>query len=165
MVAGIDVRFWEDWSAERQRQGLRLLVLAWVALWLGLFLIFSMMCDSEMSRIHSQERQFDKITPLVQDYLERQTVMGPLAALSPLAAAQQVTRELKLDDLLAAVRPMQIAGGQDGVQMLFQSVNLKQLLALLDSLTDRGGLKILSCNLNHRLDKPDHADVQLVLAR
>ena len=134
-------------------------------MWLGVFMIFSVLGDGAASRTRAQEAQFDKITPLVQDYLERQTVMGPLAGLSPLAAAQQITRELKLEDTLAAVRPMQITGGQEGVQMLFQALDHRQLLALLDSLTDRGGLKILSCNLNHRLDKPDFADLQLVLAR
>jgi hypothetical protein len=101
----------------------------------------------------------------VREVLYMQAQRAEFESMEPLAAARKVTRDLKMDDRLAAIRPTPAADGNDGIQMVFERLNLPQTLNLLKNLRDRVGLKVVSCSLNKRLDNPALADMQLILVR
>jgi hypothetical protein len=107
-----------------------------------------------------------KVAPLVE---ELETLQGAedesLAPMEPLAAAQQISRDLGLAAKLSSVRPINVTGERTGVQVYYESLNLDQLVELLRTLKSRGGLKIVSFALNRRMDDPELANLQMVLGR
>ena len=62
-------------------------------------------------------------------------------------------------------RPVAIGGGQSGVQLVFEGLDLPPLLDLLSQLKARAGLRIVSFILNRRFDDATLADVHMILAR
>ena len=160
-----DLMFWLVWPARRRRRYLVGAMIVWVCLWVAVFAGLSMANSDLRKGMDTLKTRYERVRPLAREVLELQSRTGQFASLSPLAAAQQVGRELKLEEKLASVRPKQLGGGQEGVQLLFEALNLGELLDLLQGLGDRGGLKVMTCNLIHRLDNPKLVDLQLVLAR
>jgi hypothetical protein len=82
-----------------------------------------------------------------------------------LVAARQVSRDIGLEDKLVSVRPALQASGRDGVQLYYERLTLKELLALLENLGRDAGLQTSTLTFNRRLDNPSLADLQLVLFR
>lgn len=150
----------------RQSGRLRLAALVCTALWLALFLGLNVMRGNSEKQSMSHAARLNKITPLVRELeglgAERD---NSFSGIGPQAAAQKVTRELGLEDRLASLRPSQLVGGQEGVQLLYESLDLNQLIRLLEQLKSKGGLSVLSVVVNHRLDQPERADLQLVLSQ
>ena len=118
--------------------------------------------SSELESLAARQLQ---VKPMIDEILRLKAQKGALAGLAPMPATQQVIRELGLEPKLSSIRPTQIGGGGDGVQVMLERFNLPETVKLLESLDTRGGLKIISFSLSHRLDAPKLADLQLVLGR
>ncbi len=157
---------WQDWPAEKQKLFFAALVAAWG---LVLFMIWSGFHESQVSEARSvlqNKLQYSKTVPLVEQLKVGEASRGALIDREPMTAAQQVTRDLGLDNRLTSLRPLQSGSGSaDGVQVILESLNLPELVALMRDFNVRGGLKVTSFSINHRLDTPDLADVQIVLVR
>jgi type II secretory pathway component PulM len=124
-----------------------------------------MTADNER-RLQTLSERYDRIVPMVRELRLLQNRGGEsLRPMKPLAAVQQISRDLNLEPNLASVRPMNLMGDQEGVQVLFESINLDQLVGLLTSLNSRAGLQVFSFNFNRRLDESTLANLQMVLTR
>ena len=157
---------WQDWPADKQKLFFSALVAGWALI---LFLIWSGFADSQHKaerRMLSSKQQYAKVVPLVEELRTGEASRGALVDREPMTAAQQVIRDLGLDSRLSSLRPMQSGGDSgQGVQVLLESLNLPELVALLRDFKVRGGLKVTNFNINHRLDSPELADVQIILFR
>jgi type II secretory pathway component PulM len=160
-----ELYIWQSWPVNRRKRYFQLAALAVAGVWVVLFLIFSGMTAGAKSDLTVERAKYERVSPLVQKVLVLQSQAGQLATLSPLAAVQQAGRDLGLEDRLVSIKPTQLMGGQEGVQLMFESLNLRELVDLLHTLNVKGRLKVLSCMLNHRLDDPELADIRLVLVR
>lgn len=157
--------FWQEWTLSRQKTFFRAVLLAWMGL---LVLAWMMLAGSTTARSREAAAlaaKHQQIKPMIDEILRLRAQKGALAGLGPMAAAQQIIREMGLEAKLSSLRPTQVGGGGEGVQLLLESFNLPELTKLLDNLQVRGGLKTVSFSLNHRMDAPKLADLQMVLAR
>ncbi len=157
--------FWQNWPVSRRKQYFRLMMLVWRGVWGLAFVMTTYLTDGAKSALGSAQQRYEKIVPLIQEIKSLEARQSSLTDMTPLAAAQQVSRDLKLESKLASIRPTQLTGNQEGVQLLYERLNLDEFLSLLDTLQDKGRLKIISTVLNHRGDQANLADLQLVLAR
>ncbi|WP_320171809.1 type II secretion system protein GspM [Maridesulfovibrio sp.] len=157
---------WQDWPAEKQKLFFAGLVAGWALI---LFMIWSAMHESQavaLRTVVSTRQQFVKTVPLVEQLKAGESSRGALVDREPMAAAQQVIRDLGMDNRLSSLRPLQAGINSDqGVQVLLESINLPELVALLRDFKVRGGLKITNFSISHRLDSPELADVQIILSR
>lgn len=157
---------WQDWPADKQKLFFASLVAGWALI---LFMIWSGLNDSQSRAeriVLSSKQQYAKVVPLVEQLKAGESSRGALVDREPMAAAQQVIRDLGLDTRLTSLRPLQGDGSSgQGVQVLLESLNLPELVALLRDFKVRGALKVNNFNVNHRLDAPELADVQIILVR
>lgn len=157
--------FWQDWPADRQKFFFAGCVIAWG---LALFMIWSGFYESqERSQsisVRSQQKYL-QVQPLVEQLKAGEAARGALVEREPMAAAQQVIRDLGLDSRLTSVRPVQSGAGAGGVQVIFEALNLPEIVYLLRDFKVRGALNVSSISINHRLDSPELADVQITLSR
>lgn len=157
--------FWQDWPADSQKLFFAGCVVAWGIV---LFMIWSGFYESqERSQsiiIRSQQKYF-QVQPLVGQLKSVETAQGALVGREPMAAAQQVIRDLSLDARLTSVRPVQTGGSSGGVQVIMEALNLPELVLLLRDFKSRGALIVSNINISHRLDSPELADVQITLSR
>lgn len=160
-----ELYIWRLWPVNKRKRYFQLAALAVAGIWAVVFLIFSGITAGAKSDLVAQQAKYERVSPLVQKILALESQAGDLATLSPLAAVQQAGRDLGLEDRLVSIKPTQLVGGQEGVQLMFESLNLQELMDLLHTLNVKGRLKVLSCMLNHRLDNPQLADIRLVLVR
>jgi hypothetical protein len=118
---------------------------------------------AETQRIQSQ---YEKALPLAKTIVsQKQTPAASSKNISALAAAQQVTRHLGLEDNLASIRPTQDVPGRDGVRLYLTGLNLTELVHLFANLDKRAGLYTLSCELTRRMDNARRVDLELVVAK
>ncbi|SDK54796.1 Type II secretion system (T2SS), protein M [Maridesulfovibrio ferrireducens] len=157
---------WQDWPAEKQKLFFAALV---AALAFVLFLIWSGLHESQLSagRTTLQSKlQYSKTVPLVEQLKAGEASRGALIDREPMTAAQQVARDLGLDNRLTSIRPLQAGSSSgEGVQVVLEALNLPEVVSLMRDFNVRGGLKVTSFTINHRLDSPDLADVQIILVR
>ncbi len=114
----------------------------------------------------SSKQKYSKTVPLVEQLKAGESSRGALVDREPMTAAQQVIRDLGLDSRLTSLRPLQAGmNSAQGVQVILESLNLPELVSMLRDFKVRGGLKITNFNINHRLDSPELADVQIILTR
>lgn len=157
--------FWREFSPPRQRAFFQLVglgsllvfFLVWLWLWMG--------AADAQDRLRTVREQDRKVSPLIQEVMALEARQVGLSNLGPLAAAQQVARDQGLDKKLSSIRPAQLGGSQDGVQVYFEGLNLPEMLGLLSNLKHRAGLRVVSCQVNRRMDAADLADVQMALTR
>ncbi|MBI9112660.1 type II secretion system protein GspM [Maridesulfovibrio ferrireducens] len=157
---------WQDWPAEKQKLFFAALV---AALAFVFFMIWSGLHESQLSagRIVLQSKlQYSKTVPLVEQLKAGEASRGALIDREPMTAAQQVARDLGLDNRLTSIRPLQAGSSSgEGVQVVLEALNLPEVVSLMRDFNVRGGLKVTSFTINHRLDSPDLADVQIILVR
>ncbi|CCO23262.1 type II secretion system protein GspM [Maridesulfovibrio hydrothermalis] len=157
---------WQDWPVEKQKMFFAALVAAWA---LVLFMIWSGLNESQSKAVRimlSSKQKYSKTVPLVEELKAGETSRGALVDREPMTAAQQVIRDLGLDLRLTSLRPLQAGANSDqGVQVILESLNMPELVALLRDFSVRGGLKVTNFNISHRLDSPELADVQIILTR
>jgi type II secretory pathway component PulM len=160
-----DFFLWQDLTGKQRRRlflfAFWFLILALLGTWAMLYL----KTERSQRRIDTLAQRYAQAAPLVEQALELQARKGALAGMGPMPAAQQVIREMGLDSRLASIRPTQLGGGAEGVQLIMESLNLPELLTLMDNLDHRAGLGVLNFSLSRRLDNKDLADLQLVLSR
>jgi type II secretory pathway component PulM len=160
-----ELLFWRDMTMSQRRlmiQASFLLVLLLLAgTWLGLHLS----AQSAQEQAQRLKQRYAEVLPMVEQALNLQSSKGDLAGMAPMPAAQQVIRELGLEDRLASIRPTQLGGGGEGVQLVMEAMNLPELIKLMKNLRSRGGLSVLTFNLGRRLDNTELADLKLVLGR
>ncbi len=157
---------WQDWPAEKQKLFFAALVAAWA---LVLFMIWSGLHESQLSagRVAMQSKQnYSKTVPLVEQLKAGESSRGALVDREPMTAAQQVIRDLGLDTRLTSLRPLQAGSNTgQGVQVILEALNLPEIVFLMRDFNVRGGLRVSTFTINHRLDTPDLADVQIILVR
>lgn len=160
-----DIPFIQELSPARRRRVLALGVLLWAGLLLLGWLALSEARDGARARIAALGREMDRAAHLAGQVMHLEAQLAALSGLAPLAAAQQVVRDLGMERQLTAIRPTQLGGGMEGVQMIFESLDLPQIINLLKQMRSRGGLSTVSATLSRRLDARDRADMQLVVVR
>ncbi|WP_432734439.1 type II secretion system protein GspM [Maridesulfovibrio sp. FT414] len=157
---------WQDWPAEKQKLFFAALVAGWALL---LFMVWSGLHESQdkaQRAVIASRQNYARTVPLVEELKAGESSRGALIDREPMTAAQQVIRDLGLDSRLSSLRPLQAGiNSSQGVQVILESINLPELVALLRDFDVRGGLKVTSFNINHRLDSPELADVQVILSR
>lgn len=157
---------WQDWPAEKQKLFFAALVAGWA---LVLFMVWSGLNESQskaMRVVLSSKERYSKTVPLVEELKAGESSRGAFLDREPMAAAQQVIRDLGLDSRMSSLRPLQAGiNSSQGVQVILESINLPELVAMLRDFNVRGGLKVTNFNINHRLDSPELADVQIILSR
>jgi hypothetical protein len=160
-----DIPFIQELSPARRRRVLALGVLGWAGVLLLGWLALSEARDLARQRIAAAGPEMDRAAGLVGQVMHLEAQLAALSGLAPLAAAQQVVRDQGLEKQLTAIRPTQLGGGVEGVQMIFESLDLPQIINLLKQMRSRGGLSTVSATLSRRLDARDRADMQLVVVR
>jgi len=160
-----DLSFFHELPAGKRKRLFLLGFLLWTSLLLVVWLLLLSSVGGAKTRIAALEKRFQRVSPIAEETLRMESELAALAALSPLAAAQQVTRDLKLETRLSTIRPNKLGGDREGVQMIFEALDLPELLDLLKNLKSRGGLKVVSVTLSRRLDASKRADLQLILVR
>ncbi|MEW5774445.1 MAG: hypothetical protein AB1916_13070 [Thermodesulfobacteriota bacterium] len=160
-----DIPFIQELSPARRRRVLALGVLLWAVLLLMGWLALSGIAARSQERIAATGREMERAAGLAGQVMHLEAQLAALSGLAPLAAAQQVVRDLGMEARLTAIRPTQLGGGMEGVQMIFESLDLPQIINLLKQLRSRGGLSTVSATLSRRLDARDRADMQLVVVR
>lgn len=157
--------FWQDWPADSQK----LFFAGCVAVWaLILFMVWSGLYESQeraQSIYVRSQQKYLQVEPLVAQLKSGETARGALVEREPMAAAQQVIRDLHLDERLTSVRPVQSGEGSGGVQVIMEALNLPELVFLMRDFKTRGALTVSNMNISHRLDSPELADVQITLSR
>ncbi|WP_031482618.1 hypothetical protein [Maridesulfovibrio frigidus] len=157
---------WQDWPVEKQKLFFAALVAAWA---LVLFMIWSGLHESQLSagRVALQSKHnYSKTLPLVEQLKAGEASRGALVDREPMTAAQQVIRDLGLDTRLTSLRPLQAGSNAgEGVQVILEALNLPEIVYLMRDFNVRGGLRVSTITINHRLDTPDLADVQIILVR
>jgi type II secretory pathway component PulM len=121
--------------------------------------------EAAEKRITALQNKINEVKPLVSETIMLEARRKDLSEMSTLAAARQVTRELKLDGKLSAIRPGTVGQDREGVQMIFEGLNHPEVVNLLKNLENRGGLKIISAGLTRRPDNSNSADFQTLLLR
>ncbi len=163
-----ELYFWQNWPMGRRGRYFMIMALLWALLWTVCYSVLSWSADAAESELGRLQARYERTEPLVAQLKALQSGSensGNLSDLSPLAAAQQLTRDLRMQQQLASIRPAKLAGGQEGVQLNFLSLDRDQFVNLLQALNERGGMQIVNFAFNHRMDKPERADMQLVLVR
>lgn len=157
---------WQDWPAEKQKLFFAALVAVWA---LVLFMVWSGFHEAQSrdTRIAlASKEKYGRTVPLVERLKAGEASRGALVDREPMAAAQQVIRDLGLDSRLSSLRPLQAGiNSSQGVQVILESINLPELVGMLRDFNVRGGLKVTNFNISHRLDAPELADVQIILSR
>ncbi len=160
-----DIYFWQDLTMSQRRLMFHiaslLLLVVLAGTWVGLHL------STQSAREQTQrlKQSYTQAVPMVEQALNLQSSKGDLAGMAPMPAAQQVIRELGLENRLASIRPTQLSGGGQGVQMVMEAVNLPEFIKLMQNLGKRGGLSVLTFAMSRRLDNNQLADLKLVLGR
>ena len=150
----------------RRKYAYPLMAAAVVVLFVAVYAALSNMAESREQKLEDLAARYDKVVPLVAELRALQAQGGgSLRPMEPLAAVQEVSRELKIERNLASVRPMNLVGEKEAVQVFFESINLDQLVGLLEALESMAGLQVFSFNLSRRMDDPDLANLQMVLTR
>ncbi len=122
--------------------------------------------DRTMEEAQQIIDRYERALPLAVEVMAGNTIQNDTGSgISPLAAAQQITRQMGLEDRMTSIRPSRALQGRDGVQIYMENLNLMELLQLFENLKNQAGLQIVSGNLNKRLDNPQLVDLSLVLAR
>lgn len=160
-----DIPFIQELSPARRKRVLALGVLLWAVVLLLGWLALSEAPALARERIAATGREMERTAGLVGQVMHIEAQLAALSGLAPLAAAQQVVRDLGMEKRLTAIRPTQLGGGMEGVQMIFESLDLPQIINLLKQMRSRGGLSTVSATLSRRLDARDRADMQLVVVR
>ncbi len=160
-----DIPFIQELSPARRKRVLALGVLLWAVVLLLGWLALSEAPGLARERIKATGREMERTAGLVGQVMHMEAQLAALSGLAPLAAAQQVVRDLGMEKRLTAIRPTQLGGGVEGVQMIFESLDLPQIINLLKQMRSRGGLSTVSATLSRRLDARDRADMQLVVVR
>ncbi len=160
-----DIPYIQELSPARRRRVLALGVLGWAVILLMGWLALTEAAVHSRQGIAEMGKEMDRAVGLVGQVMHLEAQLAALSGLAPLAAAQQVVRDQGLEGKLTAIRPTQLGGGVEGVQMIFESLDLPQLIELLKQLRARGGLSTVSSTLSRRLDTRDRADLQLVVVR
>jgi hypothetical protein len=160
-----DIPYIQELSPARRRRVLALGVLGWAVILLMGWLALTEAAVHSRQSIAEMGKEMDRAVGLVGQVMHLEAQLAALSGLAPLAAAQQVVRDIGLEKHLTAIRPTQLGGGVEGVQMIFESLDLPQIINLLKQLRARGGLTTVSSTLSRRLDARDHADLQLVVVR
>jgi hypothetical protein len=157
--------FWREWPADRQRRFQRTVFWSWslvlCGVWLALFLL-TIFTGKDLDEQRQMRQRVSLMTAEVRTLQARPQVF---AGFEPQDAAGFVVRDLGLDARLTMARPVAIGGGQSGVQLVFEGLDLPPLLDLLSQLKARAGLRIVSFILNRRFDDATLADVHMILAR
>jgi len=110
--------------------------------------------------------RYERALPLAVEVMAAESSRNEEAqGVSSLAAVQQITRQMGLEDRLTSIRPSRALQGRDGVQIYMENINLLELLQLFESFKEQAGLQVVSGNLNKRLDNPKRMDLSLVLTR
>jgi hypothetical protein len=160
-----DLMIWRELPAGRQRTFFQVAALAALGVSAVVWMFLYSATGQAAQRSTAARESYAKVAAMAQEASTLEARTAALASLSPIAATQQIAREMGLDKRLSSVRPAQIGGGQDGAQLLFEGLNLPELVNLLGNLKNRGGLRTVSCSISHRMDVPDLADLQLVVVR
>lgn len=157
---------WQDWPVEKQKLFFAALVAGWA---LVLFMVWSGFNESQSKAVRimlSSKQKYSKTVPLVEQLKAGESSRGALVDREPMTAAQQVIRDLGLDARMTSLRPIQAgANSAQGVQVILESLNLPEVVVMLRDFNVRGGLKVTNFNINHRLDSPELADIQIILTR
>lgn len=160
-----DLLFWREFSPPRQKTFFQLVGLGALLVFFLVWLWLWMATTEAQDRLRSAREQERKVSPLIAEVTALEARQVGLSNLGPLAAAQQVARDQGLDKKLSSIRPAQLGGNQEGVQVYFEGLNLPEMLGLLSNLKHRAGLRVVSCQVNRRMDVADLADVQMALTR
>lgn len=157
---------WREANFMRSRQAPLVVASTLAALFIILFLILLTMTTAAERRSHILQDRMARVAPMVKTIQTAQTrAPGEMSGLTPLAAAQRISRDLGLERHLASVRPSQVAGGREAVLLIYESLNMPQIVSLMRGLTGTAGLSLYSASLTHRLDNAKLANLQLTLAR
>ncbi len=156
---------WQTRSvAEQKRIALFLFILA-VILPVFAWLWINAASSENLRETAQVIQRYERALPLAARITQARPDMNETAGLSPLAAAQQVARDMGIEDNLTSIRPSRALQGREGVQVHIENLNLPQLLHLFESLKNQAQLQIISGNLNKKMDNPEQMDLSLVLAR
>ncbi|MFO7728736.1 MAG: type II secretion system protein GspM [Desulfonatronovibrio sp.] len=156
---------WQARSAhEQKRIAAFLLVLAIV---LPLSVWFWINSASRQNLLEKDQivQQYKKALPLATQVLSAEPDQTDFSGLSPLAAVQQIAREIGLEKNMTSIRPTSPLQGRQGVQIHLENLNLPQLLHLFASLKSQTELQLISGNLNKRADNPARTDLSVILSR
>lgn len=164
-MALYELYFWQNWPVKRQKSFFQLMVLAWAALLVLICFSVSMSGEKSLDRAERMKKSYEKAAPLVAEYMSLKGNRGALTDMGPMATAQQITRDLGLEKKLSSVRPMDLDAGSQGVQLIFDGLDLPQILAFMKEIKIKGGLKVLTFSLTHKLDNDRLANLQMVLTR
>ncbi len=156
---------WQTRSATEQMRIAIFLLFASVLLPLLIWSWINASVRENQSETEQVIQRYERALPLAEVIIQGLADVNEAASLSPLAAAQQITRDMGIEDRLASIRPARAAQGRDGVQLHMESLNLPELLYFFASIRNQAGLQIVSGNLTKRLDNPSLIDLTLVLTR
>lgn len=160
-----DFFFWRNWPVKRRKRYFQLLALVWVLVWVMAFASVAALRESaERAELEAKARHL-RVAPLVAEAKALKEQGGELSNLSPMAVVQQIGRDMGLGDRVASVRPAQLPGGRQGVQVLYQALDMVEFVDVLTAISGEARLQIVAMTMNHRLDQPDRADLQLTVGR
>lgn len=151
--------------AERKRIAMFVLLLAAVApmvIWMGITSAADSAREDTERIISRYERALPLAKQIQAEHAQPERVSTERSAL---AAAQEVIRDIDLEDRLASVSPSRSLSERDEVEMYLQGLNLPEILHLFESLNNRAGLELMRCNLNRNQNDPERMDLSLSLAR
>jgi type II secretory pathway component PulM len=158
--------YWLDIPPERRKRILAYALAAWVILLVFIFYSLQDRMEQTRQQITQTEQRLDKVLSLAEKVDANAAQSADLANMDPMPAVQEVTRDMQIGSKLASVQPVeQGQAGSSGVQVIYQQLNLPELVNLLHNLRTRGGLNIITCNLSKRMDDSKLADLQMLLSK
>lgn len=156
---------WQARSAHEQKRIASFLIMLAVLLPLSLWFWINSAIQQNIAEKDQIISRYEKAVPLAEQIQTAIPDQNNLEQLSPLAAAQQVARDMGIEEKLTSIRPTRALQGRPSVQIHIQDLDLPQLLHFFANLETQAGLQLISGNLNKRAENPARMDLSLVLAR
>lgn len=110
--------------------------------------------------------RYERALPLAHQVMAGNLIShGEAASMSALASVQLIARQAGLEEKLTSIRPARTAQGREGVQIFMESLNLPELLLVIQGFRNQANLEIISGSLNRRMDNPGVMDLNFTMSR
>ncbi|MFN2267603.1 MAG: type II secretion system protein GspM, partial [Desulfonatronovibrio sp.] len=150
---------WQSRSVHDQKRIALLLIFLTVLLPLSVWIWINSAIQQNLAEKDQIISRYEKAAPLAELIKDAKPDKNNLQGLSPLAATQQVVRDMGIEAKMTSIRPARALQGLNGVQIHIQDLDLPQLLHFFTNLKTQAGIQLISGNLNKRADNPARMDL------
>ncbi len=128
--------------------------------------IYSREKQSLTQEIKQLKAKYEKVSTLAQQYRalsEREKKKGTPLKGGLLSYIQNSSRAIGISDHIGSIKPL--PGDSEVVDVIYQKLNLKQIIDIFVKVDSISNLRIRSFSINKRFDNPGYADLNMQIEK